>query len=801
MKQIDLAVDFVTNLAMRSLHVCSLHQKAGFMTTATTQSDRPTAVIITLVFFVISAFWALFSDNLFAVLLNRPELMEQSTGPGHWLFIVFSTVLLYWLLRFWEAAISQTQESLKKVNRSLRSVSECSRAITRLEDETTLMQEICRICVEVGGHRMAWVAFKEDNPQKSLKPAAHWGADDVYLENLQASWGADTDIGQGPAGTSIRSGEIVIFQNLMSDPRFAPWRSQAQKYGYASCIALPLKENDRIFGALVIFNGQADVFTQDKATLLAEMAQDLSFGIKTLRMQAEHRKEVEERLMLAVAMDQTSDGIITFDSNGVIQYVNSSFVSLCGVPENECLKVSVDDFECCQRNPDFYQAILKVFDSNVALTGNFINRRRDGSSYDITAWIAPVFDIEGGTIRYVVTVRDVSQEVVLQRQLRQAQKMEALATLSGGIAHDFNNILAIIITNAEMCLEDIPQSHPQYPFMELILKAGLRGKTLVKQFLTISRRSEQPQKPSQLAQVVEECMNMLRATLPTTIELRKQLPSKLSLVNADPTQIHQVIMNLCTNAADAMEGQSGVLEIGLDEVTLTAEDLVAYPGLAPGRHVRLQVADSGHGMNREILDRIFDPFFTTKKQGKGTGLGLSIVHGIVKAHKGHISVKSTIDSGTTFTILLPVTEQAEGVVDSAVVTTTRNGRGHILFVDDEVDYVAAMKTVLERSGYRVTAQTDSRRVVDLLRQNPRAYDLLISDQTMPYLTGTRLAEEALKIRPDLPIILCSGSSPETDPAVSAEQVAAVGISQLLLKPVERSEMMHTIERLMAAPAA
>jgi len=767
------------------------------MATPPPKSDRPTAITITLVFLIISAFWNLLSDHLFAILLNRPGLNQHSTNFGHWFFIIFSACMLYWLLRVWEAAVSENQESLKKVNRSLKSISECSRAITRLENEEKLMQEICRICVEIGGHRMAWVALKDDNPQKRLKPAAHWGADNVYLENLQASWAADSDIGQGPAGTSIRTGEVVILQNLPGDERFAPWHQQARKYGYASCIALPLRSNDQVFGALVIFNGQTNAFTADKAELLADLAEDLSYGIKTLRMQETHLKEMKERLMLAVAMDQTSDGIITFDTQATIQYVNSSFLHLCGVPKDRCVGVVLHDFECSQRNPEFYRAILKVFTTNQPLSGHFINKRSDGTLYDIDTWIAPVFDIDGSVIRYVATIRDISQEVVLQRQLRQAQKMEALATLSGGIAHDFNNILAIIITNTEMCLEDTQEHDPQRPFLELILKAGLRGKSLVRQFLTISRKSDQPQKPINLTHVVKECMSMLRATLPTTIELKQHFAPQLSSVYADPTQIHQVIMNLCTNAADAMGRRSGVLSISLDEMTLTESDRIIYPELSGGDYVRLMVTDNGHGISREELDRIFDPFFTTKEQGKGTGLGLSIAHGIVKSHKGHISAASVLDVGTTFTILLPATTAATSDTITTPSEQQSPGKGRILLVDDEADFVATMKIVLERCGYCVTVHTDSRAALAELRQDTFSCDLLICDQTMPHMIGTQLAAEILKLRPELPVMLCSGSSPEAEPAISNESIAALGISKLLLKPVERSKMLAAVEQLLS----
>ncbi len=755
-----------------------------------------TAGTITLFFFILSCGWALLSDQLFAVLLNEPNLASDSINLGHWFFIVISTILLFWMLNYWETAIEETQKTLHRVNRSLRSISECSRAITRIEDEEKLMQEICRICVEVGGHSMAWVAFKQNNLEKSLRSAAHWGADTDYLDNLQASWAPETEIGLGPAGTCIRTGEAVIFNNLAAEARFAPWLNRVKKYGYASCIALPLRNGTEVFGALVIFNGQVDTFVRQRVEILAELAEDLSFGIRTLRMRREHRQETEERLMLATVVDQASDGIITFDVNGVIQYVNPSFVKLCGVPEQDSLGVQLNNFECPRRNPDFHQAILKVFAENKSLSGHFINKRRDGTSYDIDARIAPVFDVKGEVIRYVATVRDVSQEVVLQRQLRQAQKMEALATLSGGIAHDFNNILAIIITNIEIALEDLEPGSPLQPFLELVLKAGLRGKKLVKQFLTFSRQSEQPKKPIQLGQVIAESLTMLRATLPSTIELRKNIDAKSGWISADPTQIHQVIMNLCTNAADAMKQKGGVLDISLSKAVLGEEEVRNYPGLTAGSYLKLVIADTGHGMSRDILERIFDPFFTTKSLGSGTGLGLSIAHGIIKNHGGSISANSIVDIGTTFVILLPEISRQEPQVCTKTTPAEVAHQERILFVDDEKDYASGMKMALERHGYQVTIETDSHKTLERFKTQPDRFDLVITDQTMPHLTGVMLAEKLLAIRPDMPIILCSGSSPEMDAAVHPDNISAIGIRRVLTKPVERKDILLAIENVL-----
>ena len=754
-----------------------------------------TCLTIALGYFIVSGLWTLFSDKLFAVLLNQPSLAEQSVGPSHWFFIALSTGMLYWLLTYWETAIADSQESLRKVNRALRTVSECAKAMTRTEDEIQLMQSICRTCVEVGGHRMAWVGFAGEDSKKTLRPVAHWGAEDNYLETLQASW-EDTELGRGPAGTCIRTGEITVFQDLLTNPHFRPWHAAAKKYGYKSCLALPLINAGRVFGALTIFNEKPNSFDQEEAQLLEEMAGDLSYGIKTLRLKTEHKREMDERLMLATVMDQTSDGVITFDAEGTIQYINPSFEALCGVPVEESIGVSIHDFECSKRNPEFYQAIVGVFANKKVLSGHFVNKKRDGTEYDIDARVSPVFGDSGQVVRYVATIRDVSEAVGLQQQLRQAQKMEAMATLSGGIAHDFNNILAIIITNMEMTLEDVPEDSPLYSSMELVLKAGLRGKELVKQFRSISRQNEQPQQRVQIEEVIEECLPLLRATLPATIELRKHIDTESGMIAADPTQMNQVVMNLCANAGDAMYKNGGILDISLSDIRLTAEEIVRYPGLQPGRFIKLIVADTGHGMPRDVLDRIFDPFYTTKAQGKGTGLGLSIVHGIIKNHQGYISVNSILDVGTTFVILFPRFEGEENSVVEVPAPNKINGKGHILFVDDEVDYVAGMETALKRLGYVVTVETDSRKTLELFRKSPGDFDLLITDQTMPHMTGVMLAQEILTIRPDLPIILCSGSSPETDTAVSPERAREVGIHEVLMKPVERDEINRVIQRLL-----
>jgi PAS domain S-box-containing protein len=760
--------------------------------------DRLTCYTIAISYASLGGMWTFFSDSLFGVLLNQPETTHKSVAISHWLFIAFSAILLYWLLRFWDVAISYSQDSLREVNRALRGYSECTKAITRITDEQELMQEICRIFVKIQGYRFAWVGFAENDPEKTLRPVAYWGFEDNFIDTMQASW-ADCERGRGPAGTTIRTGKTTVFQNFKTNPDYLPWRQKALQCGYASGISLPLSEAGQVFGALVIFSEETEAFDKEEITRMEELADDLSYGIKTIRMNAERERALEERMLLAAAIEQASNGVMTFDRNGIIHYLNSSYEAICGAVAKKTIGESIHSLESCLLNRDFYQAILTAVQTGEVQSGHFNNVRDDGTQYEINARISPVWSNPEVVSRYVVIVRDVTNETQLERQLRQAQKLEAIATLSGGIAHDFNNILAVIITNTEMTLEDLPADSPIRKQLEIVLKAGFRGKNLVKQILTLSRRTEQERQPVKVDVIVEECFNLLRASLPTTIEVKKWLTQDLGQIAADPTQIHQVVMNLCTNAADAMRENGGTLGVVLDEVELDVDACRAYAGLTPGEYIELQVSDSGHGMDREVMERIFDPFYSTKGQAKGTGLGLSVVHGIVNSHGGAITVDSVPGRGTIFSVLFPKLTSFEVFTEAPQAELPGKGSGRILFVDDEEDYVMAKATILERLGYDVVAQTDSLKTLKLFREAPNDFDLVITDQTMPQLTGDVLARELLAIRRDIPIILCSGSSPETNAALTPEKSRAIGIREVLLKPVDKRQLQQAIRRQLQQP--
>lgn len=381
----------------------------------------------------------------------------------------------------------------------------------------------------------------------------------------------------------------------------------------------------------------------------------------------------------------------------------------------------------------------------------------------------------------------------MEAQLRQAQKMEALGTLAGGIAHDFNNILAVIIGYTEFILMRAQETSQTEAELREVLAAANRARDLVQQILTFSRVSEQEKKPVQASLIVKEALKMLRASLPSTIQIDQQVYSN-AIVMGDPTQIHQVIMNLCTNAAHALQDRTGTLRVTLDETFLTPDDITRYSSMAPGPYLRLAVSDTGTGIDPDIRERIFDPFFTTKEQGVGTGLGLAVVHGIVKSHGGAIDVESTLGIGSTFTVLLPILPKT-AVPDIMPSTPLPRGSERILVVDDEPSLVAIVKLLLEDLGYIVECRTSSLEALELfhIRYHDAPFDLVITDMTMPQMTGIELAEQLHALQPELPILLCTGFS---DKLISAD-VQHHGITELLIKPIKAATLAKLVRQALA----
>jgi PAS domain S-box-containing protein len=386
---------------------------------------------------------------------------------------------------------------------------------------------------------------------------------------------------------------------------------------------------------------------------------------------------------------------------------------------------------------------------------------------------------------------DITDRKNMEKRLQQSQKMEAIGTLAGGIAHDFNNILFPIVGYTEMMLDDLPEDSPFRNNVKEIFQGTMRAGDLVKQILAFSRQSDQNPKPLKVQPIVREVLKLIRSSLPTTIEIKQHISNKCGLVTADATQIHQVAMNLMTNAFHAMEDEGGELEVTLKEVELGIDDLTD-PSMTPGAYVCLTVADTGPGIDQSVISRIFEPYYTTKGEGKGTGLGLAVVHGIVKNYEGDIRVYSEPGMGTAFHVYLPVIKSRVETEEANAVAQVPGGTERILLVDDEDPIVRMEKQMLERLGYNVTIRTSSIEALEAFRSAPDKFDLVITDMTMPNMTGVQLSQKLLEIRPDIPIIICTGFSTGIDEA----KATAAGIRGFVMKPVVKSEVAKKIREVL-----
>jgi nitrogen-specific signal transduction histidine kinase/ActR/RegA family two-component response regulator len=387
-------------------------------------------------------------------------------------------------------------------------------------------------------------------------------------------------------------------------------------------------------------------------------------------------------------------------------------------------------------------------------------------------------------------LRDITHQKKIEAKLLQSQKMEAIGNLAGGIAHDFNNILASIIGFTELVLEDVDKNKIAADNLNEVLTAGKRAKSLVQQILTFARQSDEKKEPVVVSAIAKEVLKLIRSSIPTTIEIQSEINSTASILG-NPIQVHQIIMNLCTNAAYAMAKYGGKLNFQLSEVRITDTDADLISDLPAGTYLKLSVSDTGCGIRSEILNTIFDPFFTTKGPGAGTGMGLSVVQGIVDNYGGTISIESELKKGTTVTVYLPTTNEQAGETSPSVEDFSPCCE-RILFVDDEMPIVTIGRRILERQGYKVTTQTSSIEALKLFSSHPDEFDLVVTDLTMPKLTGDQLARELKKIRPNIPVVLCTGYSKQIDEKMAAE----IGIKAFAYSPIVKKELTHTIRKVL-----
>jgi len=509
----------------------------------------------------------------------------------------------------------------------------------------------------------------------------------------------------------------------------------------------------------------------------------------TPQKQAEHdlKRQIDfaQKLIDAIPVSVFYKGV-----HGKYLGCNNAYAEFLGLSKDEIIGKGVRDVFPPDLADKYFEKDKELFAKPGVQQYEAQIIHSDGTRHDVLFNKATYCDERGRIIGLIGAMLDVSdrkrserEKESLEAQLRQTQKMEALGALAGGIAHDFNNILSPILGYAEMLEYDLPEDSPQQRKLKEILIAGRRAADLVRQILTFSRQTRIEKKPFQVHLIVKEVIKLIRSTLPTTIRIEQDIDSRCPMVLADPTEIHQIAMNLVTNAFHAMEDEGGTLAIRLGECPWPSDAEAGSHG-PPPRCIRLEISDTGVGMDPQLLDRIFDPYFTTKDKEKGTGLGLAVVHGIVKSYGGHISVRSTPGEGTSFQVYLPGHESEQESGKGTVPLELPKGTERILLVDDEEQILKLLQQMLEKLGYRAEIRTHSPEALETFTNNPHGYDLVITDMTMPQLTGDRLALELMKVRPDLPVIICTGFSEKLSP----QWAQASGIKGILMKPVVISEL-------------
>ena len=556
------------------------------------------------------------------------------------------------------------------------------------------------------------------------------------------------------------------------------------------------KLRQRISGELQSLRYEFRLMTKKKEVRHAEAFSSRTFYqgkpavIGTVLDITDRLKAEEDLHRLSIAIEQAAEDIIITDPDGVIQYVNPAFEKITGYSRIEVIGKNPRILQSGAHDKAFYKQLWDTIKSGSLWSGRIINRCKDGRLVQEDATVTPLLTSAGKLTGYVALKRDVTQAVKMEGQLRQSQKMEAIGTLAGGIAHDFNNILGAIMGYAEM--SKIMTTDPNIqPYLEQIVKAGLRSRDLIQQILTFSRKREQERKPVLVTPIVKEALKLLRSSIPATIEIRQHYNARKDTVFADPTQIHQILINLCTNAVHAIRDREGILEVSLGQHELTVADPAYDHDLKEGSYLKITVRDTGVGIDPAVKDKIFDPFFTTKELGEGTGLGLSVVYGIVKDHGGTISVESEVGNGTTFTVHLPLIVMDENLKQEEELESIPKGKGRILYVDDE-ELIAAMgQEWLTSLGYDVTLCLSGREALEAFMAHPEEFDLVITDMTMPNMTGASLAREILKIRPSLPIILTTGFSQQ----INEEEAKKIGIREFLMKPVSLISLAQTVKKI------
>jgi PAS domain S-box-containing protein len=670
----------------------------------------------------------------------------------------------------------RSAERILQRDRLYAMLSQCNQAIVHAADADVLLPEICRIACVEGRFPLAWIAW-QSQIGGGLRVVAQHG-DTRHLEKITAD-GLVVPSAEGPVADSIRKGQHVVINDL----RQGDLRSMA---------AFPVRFQNRAAAALVVYAPEGDAFGIEELRLLDEVAGDVSFALdaldrETLRRAAEESLQKTTHL-LQTLVDASPLAIVVLDQESRVLVWSPAAERMFGWSASEALGRVV---------PFVPESDIGTVSAQIPSRQSAVERRRqrkDGAFVDVNLWSSPLQNASGAVIGSLGVLADVTERRKFERQIRQSQKLDALGSIAGGIAHDFNNILTVLRGNLSLVEASLPADDPVQSSLSEMDKACNRAASLVRQILTFGGRQEQSRTLMNMQPAVNDALQLLRSTIPASIEIKTSLPPNLPTVMADSAQIHQVILNLGINASHAVEGTRGRIDVVLEALEVDDALAATCPELHVGRYVRLTVADNGIGMSRDTLDRIFEPFFTTKPPGRGTGLGLAVVRGIVKNHDGAITVTSEPGKGTRFCVYFPVVDGEVTGKHQQVVEAFHGNGERVLFLDDEEPIVLLAGRMLNRLGYKVEAHTRASEALEDFRRRPAEFDLVLTDLSMPGASGMDFARSVLAIRPDVPVIMTTGYIDPDD----LDLARRIGVREVILKPTTIEEMGRSFHRQLSA---
>jgi PAS domain S-box-containing protein len=676
---------------------------------------------------------------------------------------------------------------IRRTNRALQMLSRCNEALIRTEDEKTLLEHICRLAVEAGGYNMAWVGFPEHDAAKSIVPVAQMGDIDGYISRVPFSWSEDSEFGQSPACQAVRTRRVVIVDDASKERESKQWPKVFLAAGFRSVIALPLQDKDQILGVLALYSKGVTHFGHEEVKLLQELANDLAFGVTNARARLEKVKSDSRIQEQAALLDKAQDAIIVTDLEDRVTYWNKSAERLYGWDKNDAIGKTIDSLihpSMEESGPAKRETLRKG-----EWTGELRNKAKDGRPIIVESRWTLVRNLNGEPDLVMSINTDVTERKKIDAQLLRAQRVESIGTLASGIAHDLNNVLSPILLSVGL-LSSTARDSDERRVLKTIEISAMRGAEMVKQVLAFARGVEGHNIPTPPRALIGDIALVVRETFPKSIELRTELENDLWPIIGDPTQLHQVLLNLCVNARDAMPA-GGVLTITAENMMVDEQFVQMNNDGTVGPHVLIQVRDSGAGIPPEIRERIFDPFFTTKAIGKGTGLGLSTVSTIVKSHNGFIRVESTPGKGTVFKLYFPAEAMVSVAESKDLAQDIQRGNGEcILVVDDEASVRIITQHTLEAFGYRVVLAENGAEGVAAYAKHKDEIALVITDLMMPIMDGPAMIHALISLNPAVRIIAASGLGANGSVATLVDR----GISHFLPKPFSAHTLLRTVRR-------